>query len=267
MIFIYKNLKTILLAFILSLQFSCLKKQNLENQDIGPTVNPEIIQEKMGEGIGTIGYEDINLHEKSIMTRTLTLADSQKTKMFTQTLEVDSIDITSKEGKIIYNLFVDHQNHLNPNSSFGGSYTIETDRITKSELRAAEKNVFFLHNTYLYYSLFACKQENTSCHNFNIEDYNIKLPSEFADVRICPNPANCIIPIRKITFDIVSKGILPENTPDREFITFIVSKKLPFFSKVLNFCSRTLEQNGDRKILVDDCYNIDSFSMGENSVQ
>ena len=50
-------------AFVVILNISCLKKQNLEDQNLGPAVTANDVQQKMGEAIGTLNFGDIKVGE------------------------------------------------------------------------------------------------------------------------------------------------------------------------------------------------------------
>jgi hypothetical protein len=93
-----KNMMIALLSIlILGLNISCLKKQNLEEQNLGPVVAASEVQEKMGEAIGVLDFGAIRANEYSSLTSSITLEDSQNIKRFKQDLRVKAITNTSTE--------------------------------------------------------------------------------------------------------------------------------------------------------------------------
>lgn len=68
-----KNMLVALLSLlILSLNTSCLKKQNLEDQNLGPVVAASEVQEKMGEAIGVLDFGAVKVNESSSLTSSIT---------------------------------------------------------------------------------------------------------------------------------------------------------------------------------------------------
>jgi hypothetical protein len=90
------------------------------------------------------------------------------------------------------------------------------------------------------------------------------LKSDLASPLICPDINNCIIDIKKIEFDMLDSGVATsDGKPYRTHYTFSVSPQLPFLSKVMSYCVRGLVDNGNRKVLAEDCMTINSFSYGQ----
>ena len=56
-----------------------------------------------------------------------------------------------------------------------------------------------------------------------------------------------------------------DGKPKRTHYTLLLSKSVPFLSRVLQFCSRSLYEitNSNQKILADLCYNVNNYASGQ----
>lgn len=87
-----------LTAVVLLTQTSCMKKQNLEDANLGPAVSADSVEEKMAIGIGSLDPADINRNEASNLSAVTTYEDSQSVKLFSQSIVVNSITYFRKRN-------------------------------------------------------------------------------------------------------------------------------------------------------------------------
>lgn len=260
------------LAAVVLTQTSCLKKQNLQDANLGPVVPADTVQAKMAEGIGVLNVDDIKKNESSNLTAVTTYEDSQTVKLFSQSLVVNSI--VSDTTKTRVNLDYSKTDYLNSNQSFNNfAYPLDFSRSSttaaalqqRSDLsvKAADKVPFFMYRAFIVMAAFACREDKVTCHNLTIQDSQMSLSPEVADPRICSDSLHCKIPVRKIEYDLVDNKVLQsDGQPTRTHYTFLTSPNLPFFSKVLMYCVRGLVDLQSRKVLAEDCISVNGFSVG-----
>lgn len=262
------------LAFVAFTQASCMKKQNLEDANLGPAVSADEVESKMAEGIGVLTPDDINRNESSSLMAVTTYEDSQSVKLFSQSLIVNSI--VSDTTKTTFNLDYSKTDYLNSNQSFnnfiyplefGTASDVESQSVkTRSQLtvKAADKVPFFMYRAFIAMAVFACREDKVTCHNLTVVDSQMGLSPDLADPRICSDTLHCKIPVRKVEFDLVdNKELQSDGQPTRAHYTFVTSPNLPFFSKVLKYCVRGLVDMESRKVLAEDCVSVNGFSVGD----
>lgn len=271
------NMKLLILItalFVITTQTSCIEKQNLEESSLGPPVDAASVEEAMADGVGNLDFNDVKVNEGNAATAATTFEDSQVIKVFNQTLIVDSI--VDNPDKLTINLNYSKQYFQNSNSSFsdvrypivitkGNNALSSISNIGQNAVqsKAEIESPFFLFSVYAYLAVSACREDQVTCHNFKFTDSESKLNSQLAHPSICPNADQCFIPIREIEFDLIDRKVLDANgKPQRSHYTFVASKKLPFFSKVLSYCVRGLVDLGGRKVLAEDCVNVNNFTVG-----
>lgn len=275
-----KQLIIVLTAlFVVFTQMSCLKKQNLEDANLGPAVDADVVETKMAEGIGGLDPNDINRNESSNLMAATTYEDSQSVKLFSQTISVNSVTNMVVSGASITRFTLDYSkvDYLNSNQSFNNfaynldfgnsSQDIQSQSINqRSELtaKAADKVPFFMYRAFIVMAAFACREEKVTCHNLTVEDSQMALSPDVADPRICSDTLRCKIPVRKVEYDLVDNNdIQSDGQPARTHYTFLMSSALPFFSKVLQYCVRGLIDMESRKVLAEDCISVNGFSVGD----
>ncbi len=261
------------LAFVAFTQASCMKKQNLEDSNLGPAVSADEVESKMAEGIGVLTPDDINRNESSSLMAVTTYEDSQSVKLFSQSLIVNSIVSDTTMTRI--NLDYSKTDYLNSNQSFNNfayplefshSSDVESQSVPRQQLtaKAADKVPFFLYRAFIAMAVFACREEKVTCHNLTVVDSEMGLSPDLADPRICSDSLHCKIPVRKVEFDLIdNKEIQSDGQATRAHYTFVTSPNLPFFSKVLKYCVRGLVDLESRKVLAEDCVSINGFSVGD----
>lgn len=262
-------------AIIAFTQASCMKKQNLEDSNLGPAVSADEVESKMAEGIGVLDPDDINRNESSSLMAVTTYEDSQSVKLFSQSLIVNSIVVSETAKTVTYNLDYSKTDYLNSNQSFnnfiyplefGTASDVESQSMPRQQLtaKAADKVPFFMYRAFIAMAVFACREEKVTCHNLSVVDSQMGLSPELAHPSICSDTLHCKIPVRKVEFDLVdNKEIQSDGQPARTHYTFMTSANLPFFSKVLQYCVRGLVDLESRKVLAEDCVSVNGFSVGD----
>jgi hypothetical protein len=281
--FSMKNNYRTLLAFLVSctLLHACMKKQDLDSQDLGPAINSDELQNKMSDSIGNLNYSDINKNEISTFTATTIFEETQVNKRYKQDLFVTNVIETPL--KLTIDFLFNKQDFANSESSLSNQpyqMIIEASNTTAQNLataanipRALAKNVhamgetpvpFFLYRAYAYFALQGCREDKVTCHNLKTETSKMYLRPELASPKVCPDTSNCLIDIKKVEFDMLDGSVATsDGKPYRTHYTFTVSPQLPFLSKVMSYCVRGLMDNGNRKVLAEDCMSINNFSYGQ----
>ena len=282
---ISKKLIIAFAALVLFTQTSCLKKQNLEDSNLGPAVSADSVEETMAVGIGGLDPDDINRNESSNVSAATTYEDSQSVKLFSQSIIVNSINNIVVSGATVTRFALDYSkvDYLNGNQSFnnfvynldfGYSNDVESQSLgaksqilnKRSELtvKAADKVPFFMYRAFIVMAAFACREDKVTCHNLVVQDSQLALSPDLADPRICADTLRCKIPVRRVEYDLVDNNDLQsDGQPTRTHYTFLMSSSLPFFSKVLQYCVRGLVQMENRKVLAEDCISVNGFSVGD----
>jgi hypothetical protein len=242
-------------TLILALNTSCLKKQNLEDQDLGPAVEANEVQQKMGEAIGSLNFGDIHVGEFSSVNSTITLEDSQSIKRFKQDLRVKAITNTETEFSIDFihsmeNYLQTELSFTNIERKYNPSYPTDDDPLLLPIL------YYFTGKDY-------CRAKNISCHNLTVAPVSVSLNPSLVDTKICPDSQSCTVDARKIEFDMLNNGELnDQGKPSRSHYTFVVAGQLPFLSKVLQYCVRGLMPYGSRKVVAENCVFVNSINSG-----
>ncbi len=242
-------------AFVVILNISCLKKQNLEDQNLGPAVTANDVQQKMGEAIGTLNFGDIKVGEFNSVTSTITLEDSQNIKRFKQDLRVKAITNTEAEFSIDFTHTM--ENFLQTDLSF-------TDIERKYNPASPSKNdPLLLPILYYFTGKDYCRADKVTCYNLSVTPVSVNLNPALVDTKICPDSKSCQISARKIEFDLLDGAELnDQGKASRSHYTFTVAGQLPFLSKVLQYCVRGLMPYGSRKVVAENCVFVNSINSG-----
>lgn len=252
-------MKNVLILFsailTLGLNISCIKKQNLEEQNLGPAVDAAEVQQKMSESIGELNFGDVKVNEFSSVLSTITLEDSQNIKRFKQDLRVKAITNTQTEFSIDF--IHSKENYLQTELSF---LNIER-KYNPSE--PTKSDPLLLPILYYFTGRDYCKDDKVTCYNLVVSPTKANLNPTLVDTKICPNADSCQINARKIEFDLLNgKELNDQGKPSRSHYTFIVAGQLPFLSKVLQYCIRGLMPYGNRKVVAENCVFVNSINSG-----
>lgn len=268
-----KKLLCILIFLALATNTSCLKKQNLEEEDLGPAFAPESLSTAMTEGFGSLDYGAISANEFSSYVLTQKIQDS-----YLETLEQQDITIetsTDTTEKLSMDLVLTKIKYSGGQSS--QSTRKWNQEFIKSSGKALSQSIKTLADNdpptflFLYFQSIAfgaCYDEGDypeTCHRLSVSDFQFPVPQTAASQHNCQEGADCFINARKIEFDMIQKNVTDKDgKPRRVHYTIILSKETPYLSRVLQFCSRTLYSvsNSQQKILADLCYNVNNYAFG-----
>lgn len=282
--FSMKKTKYVIVIGLLSFAIlsSCMKKQDLDGQDLGPAINSDELQSKMGESIGSLSYDDINKNEINSIMASTTFEETQITNRYKQDLFVTQLTDATDSLKIDF--IFNRQDYVSSNSSLSNQgYQLIIDKTRAAGLSSAlaikpemdlksardvhsrADNVpFFLYRAYVYFAIQGCRETGVTCHNLKMEAAKMYLSAELASPKVCPDISKCSIDVKKIEFDMLDRTMpTSDGRPYRTHYTFSVSPQLPFLSKVMRYCVRGLTDMNGRKVLAEDCTALTSFSYGQ----
>jgi len=251
-----KNIFILLFAtLILGLNISCLKKQNLEDQNLGPAVSANDVQKKMGEAVGTLDFASVKVNEYNSILSTITLEDSQNIKRFKQDLRVKAI--TNTQAQFSIDFIHSMENYLQTELSFSNiERKYDPFTPTKTDPLLMPILYYFTGKDY-------CREDKVTCHNLTSTQINVNLNPSLVDTKICPSPQSCQITARKIEFDLLDgRELNDQGKSTRTHYTFTVAPQLPFLSKVLQYCVRGLMPYGNRKVVAENCVFVNSINSG-----
>lgn len=257
---------------------SCLKKQNLEEESFSDAVAPESIAEALSAGFGPIDYNDMKPNEVSSIVLTQSIQDGNP-----QTLEQQDVTIQSISNTPTYLQL----NVLATTISYSGGNTSQSTRqwqktfqkysgfalsAKNHEQATAQAEVnepMYMFQVVQNLALGSCYNEGNypeTCHNLAVSDINYKVPSSSAHQHSCGDIYNCFIPAKKIEFDLIRKYELEsDGKPKRIHYSLILSPHVPFSSRLLRYCTRSLYDipGVPQKILADICYNVNGYTFGQ----
>lgn len=268
----YINLKnTSLIAVATAILFgaSCLKKQNLEEDNLGTVVSPAQIATAISAGFGLIDYNDIKVNEATSITLSQTIQDG-----VTQNLEQQNVTVLSVNNNDA-SLEIEAQAKIfTPPDSTNTAASIFPIVFTKYQGYAfrntsSSDGPIFLFQLMQNLALNSCYDDGDypeTCHNLSIADYDHKIPFSLASQhRSCDaTPNNCFIKAKKIEFDLIRKyEIESDGKPKRIHYTLVFSQEVPFTAKVLRYCTRSLYEipGVPQKILADLCYSVNNYTF------
>ncbi|MBY0553714.1 hypothetical protein K2P97_04240 [bacterium] len=258
---------------------SCLKKQNLEEESFGDAVPPESVAQALSDGFGPIDYNDMKPNEVSSIVLTQSIQEGNSQTIEQQDVTIQSINNTSTYLQL---------NVLATTISYnGGGQTSQSTRqwskvfqkysgfalsAKQNEQATAQADVnepMYMFQVVQNLALGSCYNEGNypeTCHNLVVTDINYKVPSSSAHQHACADIYNCLIPAKKIEFDLIRKYELEsDGKPKRIHYTLILSPHVPFSSRLLRYCTRSLYdiQGVPQKVLADICYNVNSYTFGQ----
>ncbi len=265
----------IALVFLtLTLNTSCLKKQNLDEEDLGPAIAPAELTKAMTDGFGSLNYGNIKANEFNSYVLTQKIQDSRIDTLEQQDLTIEtSVD---SAAKLIMDFVVTKTKYSAGQSSqstrkWHKEYKKESESSSLSaEFSTLADNdeptmMFLVFQNLAFGSCIADGVYPETCHHLEVSDFKFKVPQTASSQHQCTDPDNCFIDARKIEFDMITKNqIDKDGKPKRTHFTVILSKQVPYMSRVLQFCSRRLYDisSSQQKILADLCYNVNSYAFG-----
>lgn len=270
-----------ILLFCLSVGFlftttSCLKKQNLDDDNLGPAIAPMELTKTLGAGVGSYSYNDIKTNEVNTVLVSQRIQDSVVQNLEQQTITVKQVSNTV--DKLSLDLIVSNEVYSGGQSS-QSTYEWPHDFIKNSgsastasfskQLKAADANPILMFLEFENIAFGLCYDSGDApetCHQLVSEDIQYQVPFAAAAQYQCADATNCLIPAKKIQFDRVQKTQLDKDgKPRRTHYTVVVSGDTPFLSHVLQLCTRGIYTitNSDQKILADVCYTVNNYAFGQ----
>lgn len=272
--------KNIVLTIVLSAIFfgaSCLKKQNLEEENLGSVVPPEQIAAALGDGFGLIDYNEMKVNEKSSIVLSQTIQDGATQVLEQQDVTIQSINNNSSTLELTV---------LAQTLKYSGGRTTDTSRVWNKVFTKYSGYAFSMNQDarttatdvdepmYMFQiiqnlALGSCYDDGNypeTCHNLVVTPMDYKVPSSSAYQHACTDVFNCYIKAKKIEFDLVRKYELEsDGKPKRIHYTLILTQQAPFTSKLLSYCSRSLYDipGATQKILADLCYDVNNYTFGQ----
>lgn len=256
---------------------SCLKKQNLEEDYLSTTVSPDSIAAALGDGFGPIDYNDMKSNEYSSIVLTQTIQDGTPQTIEQQDVTLQQVNNAAEylqldflATKITYSGGQSSQSTRQWSKIFtkygGFAFSLNHEQATT----AADVNEpLFMFQVVQNLALGSCYDEGNypeTCHNLLVQEIDFKVPSSAAHLHNCPDIYNCTIKAKQVEFDLIRKYELEsDGKPKRIHYTLILSKEVPFTSKVLKYCTRSLYdiEGVPQKILADLCYKVNGYTFGQ----
>ena len=254
-----RRLTLIGLFFALTVNISCLKKQDLSEQNLGPAADPQEVQKQMGDAIGVLDYNDIKENESYSIFTSATLEETQSLSLARQSVRVLAKNIP------VLKIMQTYEDYQVKEDSFQNTEKELNFDVPKScsKYKPIACDAPVLTMDYIAYAIYLCRTENISCHNFTVRSIQQSLNPQFFDSKICPSNTSCSVSARQIEFDVANGNVLnDQGQPSKIHFKFVVVPQLPFLSKVLQSCNRKLIQYGSRKILAEFCDTIVGATSG-----
>ncbi|MEK6629036.1 MAG: hypothetical protein AABY53_10460 [Bdellovibrionota bacterium] len=281
----YAPKKTAITLFVFTLIFfgaSCLKKQNLEVENLGSPVPPEQIAAALSDGFGVINYSDIKVNEQSSIVLSQTIQDGA-----TQVLEQQDVTIqavNNNSATLELNVLANTLKYSGGNttqstriwnkvftkySGYAFSMNQNADQNAQTNAATDAEEPMYMFQVIQNLALGSCYDDGNypeTCHNLVTSEIDYKVPPGAAHQHACLDIYNCFIKAKKIEFDLIRKYDLEsDGKPKRIHYTLILTQQTPFLSKVLRYCTRSLYDipGVPQKILADLCYNVNNYSFGQ----
>lgn len=274
----FRDIALLVIFTAVFLATSCLKKQNLQIEDLGSSVPPEEISSALSDGFGIIDYNDIKVNENTKVVLTQSIQDGAN-----QVLEKQDVTVLSiNNNSLTLELSV-----LATITNYSGGSSTQDTRVWNKVFTKYSGYAFSLNKSiaanaaneihepmYMFQmiqnlALGSCYNEGNypeTCHNLTVTELNYRVPPEAADQHACIDIYNCYIKAKKLEFDLIRKYDLEsDGKPKRIHYTLVLSKQTPFTAKVLHYCTRSLYDitGVPQKILADLCYSVVDYTFGQ----
>lgn len=257
---------------------SCLKKTNLQVEDLGAAVSADSVAAALGDGFGQIDYNNIKLHEYSSIVLTQKLQDGVPQNLEQQDVTVKKINnqaayllisssatITTYSGGTSSSTTRDWDQYFQKYSGF--AFSMSQDAHAAAGTNTSEP--LFMFQIIQNLALGSCYDGGSypeTCHNLTVTEVDWRVPPAASQPASCKDVFNCTIKAKKVEFDLIRKYELEsDGKPKRIHYTLLLNfKDVPFTSRVLQYCTRSLYdvQGVSQKILADLCYNVNNYSFG-----
>lgn len=250
------NMKKIIsLTLLPLLMTACLKKQDLNDPQVGPAMNPDEVTQKMMSDVGAFGLDEMKQGEYSSMVQSQIIEETSVKQLFQQDVYVDKVT-TATNGDRSYDLLL---NLIDKTDSSNSGFNIPFQILSSDDLRKPESPLVLFYE-FMQMSLFGCKQTGVSCHNLNVSNEVFLLDPKLAHDSICANKDHCEVKIKSINMDMLKTN--SDGSKRKINYSFIIAPQLPFLSRVLKYCERTVVKANPRNYLQEICLNVTNFRVG-----
>lgn len=257
---------------------SCLKKQDLQIDDLGSVVAAEEITSALGDAFGPINYNDMKPNEFSSIVVSQRLQDGPVQNIEQQDVTILSINNQPSyleiKSRALVTTFTSNGNLTDErewNQYFqkysGFAFMSSHDTHQNSGAQLSEPFFTFLFVQSL--ALAACDQGGSypeTCHSLSVQEIDYPVPVNSAYQHSCPDQFNCTVKAKIVEFDQLLKYKLDSNgKPHRIHHRFIISREVPFSARVLEYCTRSLYDitGVEQKIMADICYKVNKYTFGQ----
>jgi hypothetical protein len=257
------------LSFLL-MTTSCLKKQDLSDDNLGPAIDSLELTKALGSAVGTYDYNDIKKNEFTSLLISQRIQDSVVTNIEQQGITVqnavntvDSLSLDLLIQKETYSGGQTTQSTVQWPAVFQkGSASAQS---IQAKAPAPANLMFFTFEQLAFGICHNTATSPDSCHNLVVQDVQFRVPFAAAAQHNCADAGNCTISAKNIQFDRIEHDNLDKDgTQRRTHFTVIISSQVPFLSKMLQFCTRGLYEisSANQKILADMCYTVNNYAFG-----
>lgn len=271
-----KNLSVLLLiSFVFSFNMSCMKKQNLDDDNLGDPITQESLVSAISDGVGVYDY-GIKKDESSSFVITQSVQAGTPYNLEQQDMTIKEVVRTPETMRIdsfvTKTIFSDSQNSQ---SSREWSQTFNMGKsspelvATAIKPAAEETGPFFLFRLLERMAFGSCQTEGEdaeTCYKLQTSDIKLRVSPAIAPQHGCENVNQCYIDARKVEFDTVSSTVIDKDGKAlRIHYTMIVSKDVPFLSKMMQLCYKRLYNisSSQQKVMADTCYTVNNYSFGK----
>lgn len=256
---------------------SCLKKTDLQVEDLGALAAPDDIASALGNAFGPINYNDMKPNETSSIMVSQKIQDST-----TQNIQQQDVTLLALNNQPNYLQIKSRA--LMTNFTSAGNVTDErewdqyfqkysgfafmTSNQTHQSSGVQLNEPFFTFMFVQSLALTSCDPSGSypeSCYSLSVNDVDYRVPANSASQHGCADQFNCYIKAKKIEFDQLLQYKTDSNgKPHRVHHSFIISQSVPFTARVLEYCTRSLyDIDGvEQKVLADICYRVNKYSFG-----
>lgn len=277
-----KNIKkNLILTFIFAGIFcgaSCMKKQNLENDNLGAAIPPEQVAAALSDGFGVLNYDDIKTNEKTSLIVTQKIQDGTPQTLQQQDITIQSV--TNSSASLNLDVLATITNYSSGHTDTSTrvwnkvftKYSGYAFSMSQQDVRAADSTTTnepsYLFQVVQTLALGSCYDGGSypeSCYNLSTTPVDYHVPPASAAQHNCSDIYNCYIKATQIEFDMLQKYNLDtDGKPQRVHYKLILSPNVPFTARVLEYCSRALYtvDGVPQKVLADICYDVNSYTFG-----
>ena len=257
---------------------SCLKKTDLQVDDLGATVAADDIASALGNAFGPINYNDMKPNEFSSIVVSQKIQDGA-----VQNIEQQDVTLTALnnqpnylevKSRVLMTTFTSAGNVTDERDwdqffqKYSGFAFMTSNQQTHQSSGVQLSEPFFTFMFVQSLALTSCDPSGAypeNCYALSVNEIDYKVPANSAQQHGCADQFNCYIKAQKVEFDQLLQYKLDVNgKPHRIHHSFIISQAVPFTARVLEYCTRSLyDIDGvEQKILADICYKVNRYGFG-----